>query len=1120
MKHHIATRSGFSMGTSLLSPKQIVKLAKSQGFESVALADVMNISGMVEFSNAAKSEGIRGIVGATIRIAENPTEKEARKGAAKSNPKYTLKVFAKSEKGVKSLFKLISIGFQEDYFHYVPRVGLKEVLDTLEQCIVTTGDFEGVGSYHDCDAVMEKLHRRFGDDFLVELPVVDTLYFERVNIRLMQQGLNLGCNFTVSHPSLYEKPTDADTLTVLQGIATNTEIDNIFLPRLHTKTFELFDVEGLETRKKIHFAKMLKAGLISRSDVATVLTGLTRSEAKWTECNYVFEKMPVSLPKMGDDALDEFRKVAKRCQEGWIERLLKPTLGYMPPASMHPTYIARLKYELGVLQKMGFSSYFLLTQEIVSWARGNGVRTGPGRGSVGGSLVAYLMGITDVDPIRFGLIFERFINPERIDLPDADLDFMSSRRHMVIDELVRRYGADRVGGISNYGTLASASALRDTGRIFGLDNFALSPTKLVPKVHGTPLPLTEAAEQVPELEKFSETYPTIWGHATALEGAMRSFSQHAAGVVVAGEDLINRAVVESRSGTRVVNWDKRIVEDLGLVKMDILGLSTLDVLEIAKEMILQNHGQKVEYLELPLDDEKILEAFGRGETQGVFQFESGGMRKLLKDLREGGKLTFNDISAATALYRPGPMDSGMMADYVDTRRGRRDISYEHPAMAEALDETYGVAVYQEQVMKLARDIAGFTLPEADALRKAMGKKDAEKMAKMRDKWVNGCITHVGLEKHVAEYLFEKIEKFAAYGFNKSHSVAYSIISWWTMYLKVYFPAEYFAASLSIVGEDKIQGLVKDAQSSGIEVLPPQINYSGSRYAIKSAEEIVAPFNVVKGISEATAERIVELRKSVGGRFTSIEHFESVCSAKGSKVNVRVRENLGKVGALAEFEAIPARHPSRLKVQMELMGSIVVTVVKSDRISDVSDKFVKAKIIHVVKAYNECSACDLHCNAHPTVRLGKKTRFMVVTDCPTWEEEKAGKMFEGESAKFLRHAMEEAKLNPAEGYYTSVVKAKKTEKTLTNEQLNNCKHFLQSEIEIVKPGCIVALGANAIKFFAPDFKGSTADAVGKSIFLPELDCTVVFGINPQQAIFDTSKIDTLIKSFSLVAEVVN
>ncbi|MFW6855270.1 DNA polymerase III subunit alpha, partial [Burkholderia gladioli] len=834
------------------------------------------------------------------------------------------------------------------------------------------------------------------------------------------------------------------------------------------------------------------------------------------KCNYQFEKKDVSLPKMADD---EFGALVEKCKAGWRTRFSAPVFGHMPEAAQLPEYQARLKYELSVLKSMGFSGYFLLVEDLVMWAKQNGVHVGPGRGSVGGSLVAYLLGITDVDPIRFNLLFERFINPERIDLPDADLDFMSSQRHRVLEYLTGKYGQDSVAAISNFNTLASASALRDTARIMGLSNLDFACSTQVPKEHGIPLSLEDAAEAVPDIDKFKSKFPEVWQHALKFQGTVKSFGQHAAGVVVGGEPLVNRAVVETRAGAPVVSWDKRVVEDWGLVKMDILGLSTLDVLDTAKRYIAERHGIQIDYLRTPLDEPDVMDAFGRGDTTGIFQFESPGMKKLLKDLATLDRLTFDDITAATALYRPGPMDAGLMADYVRIKQGKMEPAYEHPSMVAALKDTSSVLIYQEQAMQLARDMAGFTFAEADHLRKAMGKKDKDKMAAMRDKWNDGCVAN-GIELRLAEMVFNKIEAFAGYGFNKSHACAYSLISYTTMWLRVRYPAEYFAACMSIVDEDKLPGLVMDARKYGIEVLPPEVNGSTHRFTIPDDKHILAPFSAIKGISENTALRIMELREREGGAFRDIEHFKSVAAEKGSKVNVRVVGNLEQVGSLASItpDAKPARDMSRRKDQMELLPGLIIDAVKADRQTDMTESFLKAKLIHLVKEYQSCSACDLSAQKHAMVRVANVVKFMCVFDSPSWEEEKAGKFMEGKTAAILKEAIKEAGLNPSDGYYTSLVKAKKNDKFLSNDQINHCSEFLKREIELVKPPIIVALGSAAVKYFNPGLKGGAGELTGKVMFDSTLDASIVCGINPAHLVYDASKADVLKAVFVTVADI--
>ena len=1139
LNHALSVRSDFSVGESLLQVDHLIDKAKEHGYESVALADTMSLHSMVDFSTRAKKAGIKPIIGCRLRVYNDPTYRKPAKSTGikeEPNPMVCIKVYAIDETGVASLLKLLSRANSKDYFYYHSRVGWKDVM-ALEGVAVSTGDFQNL-FHHDKHAeILRRLMAKFGSDrVFAELVPIDTPLFDTLNAKALAAAALHEAQTLVTYPFLYKEDDDASTLDVLNAITTGTKMSVSYRPRQFVKNFSF--KPAIELGKKMLDAhkRQVKWHSTSRPDLWKA--GLGNIGKLVAMCNYEFKKMPVSLPVM---AANEFETLGKKCIQGWKQRFAGPVLGYVPDAATIPVYKERLAYELGVLKKMGFAGYFLLVEDLVMWAKKNGIIVGPGRGSVGGSLVAYLIGITDVDPIRFNLLFERFINPERLDLPDADLDFMSTRRHEVITYLAEKYGADRVAGISNFSTLASASALRDTGRIHDMSGLDLMATKLVPKEHGQSYTLTESAKVVPELEKFRDTHTDIWGHALKLEGVMRSFGKHAAGVVVAGEPLINRAVIETREsddGVPVVNWDKRVVEDWGLVKMDILGLSTLDVLEIARQYIKDRHGVAINYIDLPLEEKDIMDSFARGDTTGVFQFESGGMKKLLRDLAMGGDLTFEDITAATALYRPGPMDSGLMADFVQIKQGTKVPFYEHPNMEPALKDTYSVIVYQEQVMQLAVDLAGFTRAEADHLRKAMGKKDKDKMAAMRDQWIKGCDMKSGLPAGQAGDLFDKIEAFAGYGFNRSHAVEYSVISYWTMWVRVRYPAEYFAACLSVVGDDKVPGLVADARQYGIEVLPPDINLSTDRFTIPDDKHLLAPFSKVMGISENTARRIVELRQAakevtldakgkpvwgaVKGRFDTVEEFKLVAAQKGSKVNVKVVANLEKVGAMASIDpgSLAARHVDRRKDQTELLPGLILDSVKADRQTDVKEPFLRSKIIHIVKDYKGCEGCNLADQPHPTIRMKSTVKFMVVSDCPSWQEEKADKLLEGDAADYVKAAIAEAGLSVSEGYYTTLVKAKKNDKFLSNPQINGCAQFLNRELEVVKPAVIVALGSAAIKRFVPGIKGSTAELAGKVIYDPKLDASIVCGINAQQVHFDPSKAAVLNDVFAKVADILS
>jgi uracil-DNA glycosylase family 4 len=1152
IKHALSVISDFSVGESMLQVGTAVELAKSRDYESIALVDTMSIHGMVDFANKAKKVGIRSIIGCRVRVYENPNYRKPPKASGEKeieNPFFCLKVYVQDERGIKSLMKLLSKGYSAENFYYHARVGLSDVLE-LEGVAVSTGDFQNLFHSRKSAEVYERLRDKFGrDNVYVELVPIDTPLFDTLNARAINLIRLHSARSVVTYPAMYGDCDDAPTLEVLKAITTNTQMSVSYRPKQHVKDFALNGPGEILKRVKGGIARSVKWYGFAPTEATKIwLDAVDGIEALSESCHYKFEKKEVCLPKMAES---EFSALGRKCVEGWRQRFAGKVLGYMPSAEvLKAKYKPRLEYELGVLNKMGFSGYFLLVEDLVMWAKRNGVIVGPGRGSVGGSLVAYLLGITDVDPIRFNLLFERFINPERMDLPDADLDFMSSKRHLVIEYLTEKYGKDRVAGISNYSTLASASALRDTGRMFGMSGIDLTATKLVPKEHGQSFTLTEAAKTVPEIDKFRLDEPEVWTHALKLEGAMRSFGTHAAGVIVAGEPLIERAVVETRGEMPVVNWDKRVVEDWGLIKMDLLGLSTLDVLEIARTYIKDRHGVSVDYLKLSLDDEKVMDAFGRGDTTGVFQFESPGMKKLLRSLAEGGRLTFDDITAATALYRPGPMDSGLMDDFVQIKRGYRSPSYEHQNMETALKDTYSVIVYQEQVMQVAVDLAGFTRAEADFLRKAMGKKDKDKMAEMRQKWVDGCEKMVYMSESRAGALFDKIEAFAGYGFNKSHAVEYSIISFWTMWVRCNYPAEYFAACMSIVKDDKLPGLVKDARECEIEILPPDVNLSCDKFTIPDDKHILAPLSAVRGISENTALRIKELRERnrswivvktkkkrdgtleeiwgldasspLKGRFETAEEFRMAAAEVGSKVNSACVENLNLVGALASVTpgSKPPRHPDRRKDQTELMPGLIIDPVKAGRQTDMGDKFLRAKVVSIVREYKSCSACDLSGSVHPSVRCKTNVKFMVVTDCPSWEEEKEDKLLVGQAGDFVKAAIADAGLSVAEGYYTTVVKARKNDKFLTNGQLNGCRGYLERELELIKPPIIVALGSAAIKHFVPGIKGSTAELAGKAIYSSKFDAMIVCGINPQQCVFDPSKGEVLVTAFKEVADILS
>ena len=1107
-KFRIGIMTDFSIGQSLLTTEKLVESAKAIGLEKIVVADDMTISSLIQLQRAAKAEGIDAMIGVKFRCYVDPTAKK-KAGEKYENPYVALKIFAKDEEGQKTIYKILTRANSEERYYYNARGSFEDLKD-LRNCVVTFGDLFGLTDAND----LRKIELDPSCSLYAEFCPINTPYWDHVNAERIKALTDERIKASiVSYPAMYATLNEADSMTPLKAVCTNTNIKSPFLPHQYVRDFALERAPIIQKDYQRMWARIfnrwpaLKDAPYTRNLYKT--NGACEAEEFHAEPYFKFEKHAPCLPQMAEDA---FAEVVRQCKEGWKTRMFTKRLGYCPDASLLPKYKDRLAYELGIIKKMGFSNYFLVVADLVNWSKNNGVRVGCGRGSAGGSLIAYLMGITEVDPIRFNLIFERFINPSRQDLPDVDLDYQSSKRYKVIEYLTAKYGVDRVSGISNYGTLASASAFRDTGRIFGLSPNDMAATKLVPKENGISATLTEAADAVPEIDKLKDTYPDVWKHALRFEGVMRSLGQHAAGTVVAGEPLVNRAVVERRAEGNVVNWDKRVVEDYGLIKMDILGLSTLDVLDIAQEYIEKNHGVKVNYLDLPLDDPKVLDAFTNGDTTAVFQFDSKGMQTLLKRLGKGGRLTFNDVSTATALYRPGPLDSGLTEEYVQIKQGLKTAHYDHPSMKAALESTYGVMVYQEQIMQVSRDLCGFTMVEADTLRRATAKKDAHKMALMKDKFIEGAMKN-GMEQDKAEELWGKIEKFAAYSFNASHSFAYSILSYWTCWVKTYYPAEYFAAQLSIVKEDKYPNIIKDARSCGIEVVPPDINYSSSKFEVRDPKTILCPFSAVKGCSENTALKIVAARKA-HGRFETMQDFVDEAAKKGSGINCRVVANLNDVGAFANIELTQPKStdPSRRKIQAGLMPGLIVDTVLARK----AEAFSEDKELKIAEIYQEvfsCSGCSLAGKCHPEpITCGAKCQYMLVFDCPSKDDDDRGKLLSGTCGKLVKEQLKEHGISPALGYTTALVKAKKTDKFLTNEQLNGCSKYLDREVEVLEPSVIVCLGSASTRHFLPDIKSPSAE-VGNAFYNAKLDATVVVGLNPLQIVFDESKMALLDKTFA-------
>jgi DNA polymerase-3 subunit alpha len=1112
----LAARTDFSVGESILTTKFLIKNAVDAGAKAVAMTDTMSVTGMIDFTGKAKAAGLKPIIGVRLRLVDNPEWRPGDGEKKKDMPRpYFLTLYALKEAGIKAIFRLLTLANGASRFYYEPKLGFTDLYDELraiegDELAIVLGDAHSVLEHPDADEIVRNLSAEVTHLYAPLIPI-DTPYYGRLNEIALRIIADTYAKPIIVRPAFYGQG-EADTQEIMTAISDNHKITDGWFKSRHNRDMHVMSLTELVGQMKIAVQHLEKRGIVGAG--AEFKQGLLNTGVLVAAVEYEWSKAEVSLPIM---APDEFAALLEECKKGWKIRFDAPVFGHQPtPAELSTVYKERLAYELQTLKRLNFSGYFLLVQDVVQFAKNSDILVGPGRGSVGGSLVAYLMGITECDPIRFGLLFERFINPDRIDLPDADLDFMSERRHEIFEYLVKKYGDARVAGVSNFGTLASASSIRDVGRVTNIPEKDYSVSKFVPKKNGQNIPLPDCRKAVPEIDAFANNYPAFWPIMERLEGTIRNFGQHAAGVVVGGVDLVERAVIERRKDGSVVCWDKRIVEDQGLVKMDILGLVTLDLIKLTLDYVRERSGKRVDISRIPLDDEKVLANFVKANTTAVFQFESGGMRRLLKELGSTGSITFEDITAATALYRPGPMESGMMDSFYLRKQGHETIEYDHPLMEPVLEETFGVIVYQEQVMKISQVIAGYSGAAADKLRKIMGKKLPEEMKKERQKFCDGCVATIACTEEWAGELFDKIEGFAGYGFNKSHSVEYTLISYQAMWLKTYHAVEFYAAALTLLKEEKLTGIIRDAKALGIDVSMPDINISTNRFEIATDARLVMPFQRIKGLSQKATDAIINARAA--GPFKDKTDFlnrveKRVC-------NVKVQGALDLVGSFARIEPgqVAANDPSRIKDQIELLPGLIAVHVPIDHELN-RDKDTKVALGELVDEYRAAHGpAATVADGYPVKPFfGKEASAMVISDAPGNEEDTGGIMGFSMSNNSVIEALEENSLDRTHIYWTALIKRPKRGKQVTPDEIAMYWPYLEKEIEILQPPIIVLLGSQTVRHFMPDFKGKASDMAGKVVYSKKYDANLVIGFSPGEIYHDPDKQTNMNEVFSSVAD---
>ncbi len=889
---HLHTQYSLLDGANKIS--DLMPRLQKLGLSSVAMTDHGNMFGTVDFYKSAKAAGIKPIIGCEVYVA--PRSRLERGAVASADFERSgnnhLVLLASNEIGYKNLSRLVSQSYK-DGFYYKPRIDKELLREWNEGLLCLSGCLAGeVATAISADrlerarSVVEEFATLFGDRYYLEIQDNHLPEQQAVNEVLIPWSREMGIPLVATNDCHYLDHDDHHAHEVLLCVQTGKRL--VDEDRWRFGTDQLY-VKGYD--------EMLAAFPHAREAV-------DETAALAERCNVELEfgrnKFPVYQVPQGQSLDDVF---AAEARKGMDERFAAWHAAGVTVEEAR--YRERLESEIAMIQQTQFAGYFLIVGDFINWAKGQGIPVGPGRGSAAGSLVSYAMRITDLDPIPYNLLFERFINPERVSMPDIDVDFCYQRRDEVLQYVRNKYGDDKVAHIITFGTLKGKAALRDVGRVL---DFSFGETDRICKLYpaakqGRDFSLTAALEMEPKLREIRDSgdrEAQLFEYAIKLEGLARHVSKHAAGIVISDRPLVEDVpLFVDKDGTVITQFSGPDIEAIGLIKFDFLGLKTLTLIADAVRRIRETTGKQIDITTIALDDPAPYRLMTRGDTVGLFQLESGGMRKLLTRMKPS---CFEDLIAALALYRPGPLDSGMVEEYIQRKNGRVPVKYPDPALEKVLSETYGVIVYQEQVMQIAQIYAGYSLGQADSLRRVMGKKKIEGMKKEKDIFVERA-AGVGRNAAQTTAIFEQMETFAAYGFNKSHSAAYALVTYQTAWLKTHYPHEFLAALLTLEMDstDNTYKNLADAREHGIRVLPPDVNYSSADFTVRP-EGIRFGLRAVKGVGQKAIELITEARD--GGSFVSLGDF--CLRATGSQMTKRILEGLVKAGAMDSVETSRAR----------------------------------------------------------------------------------------------------------------------------------------------------------------------------------------------------------------------
>ena len=924
---HLRMHSEYSVTDSTVRLDSAIKKVKEQGVGALGLTDLNNIFGGLIFYTHARKAGVKAIMGCDL-ILENESDREK---------PYRMAVLCQNHDGYKNLCEIQTHAWLKNQYMGRGETKLQWLFDHNEGLIILSGGPEGeiaqlclAGKKAEALALANKMKATFGDRFYLELQRAGRPSDEAVVRYHLSIAAECDIPVVATHPIQFLEPEDFDAHDIRVCIARGEVLADKGRAKLYSRE---------------QYFKSPEEMISLFADVPSAIAN-TVEIAKRCNLEGVLSKPQLPLfPTPDGMSLDDY--IDQLSHEGLEQRLEFLYPDKEQRDKERPRYEERLQFELGIIKKMGFPGYFLIVQDFINWSKQNGVAVGPGRGSGAGSLVAYSLRITDMDPLRYDLLFERFLNPERVSMPDFDVDFCQYNRQRTINYVKSRYGEDAVSQIATFGTMGAKGVVRDVGRVLGISySLCDKVSRLIPAQPGKNVTLAEAINTVPDLKELiekDESVAQLIDKALPLEGLVRNLGMHAGGVLIAPGKLTDFCPLYSQDENPdnvISQFDKKDVENVGLVKFDFLGLTTLTILEFAMRFIRQLDPKTTLKLEaIPIDDPETYKLFQTGNTSAVFQFESDGMRKLLRDARPD---CLEDLIALNALYRPGPMD--LIPDYIACKHGEKEVHYPDPRLEPVLKETYGIMVYQEQVMRVAQIIGGYSLGGADLLRRAMGKKQVEEMKRQRVVFVKGAVER-GMAEDKAGDLFDLMEKFAGYGFNKSHACAYSYVAYQTAYLKVHYPAPFMAANMCLVMDsgEKLKHLIDDCFRNGISVLPPDINKSEWEFFPTSMHEIRYGLGGIKGIPKDAAEAIVKERKA-NGPYKDL--FDLVSRVDRTNFSKRTLMSFVQAGVFDSLE------PNRAKLAANIDNAIALSESESsnggqeslfaDVMDEVQPEYVDAK----------------------------------------------------------------------------------------------------------------------------------------------------------------------------------